>query len=140
MKLDTPNKHSTKQRAIEAEFRILLFKGIKWYQLYNDLTWPQIAAQMKEKGVNFGLRGLYNIDNNWSATNFRFFYILYDTLGIPTPTPELLLYWDQEIKRMEAERAEARRVKREKVQAGKLREAERIAAGGTPRKHNDKRK
>lgn len=128
------------RNTFERKAKKLLFKGVLWYKAKHNLTWDEIGLKLQENGHTYNPAKFRAVGSNWAANSIVYYFNIYNTFDIPTPTPELLLYWDTEIKRMELERAEARRLKREKVQAGKLREAERIAAGGTPRKHNDRRK
>ena len=102
----------------------ILYKGLLWYKLSNGLSWTQIAALLKEKGHKYSPGKLNDLRHNWGSNNIAYFFAFYDVFDIPTPTPELILYWDQEIKRMQAEKEARLRAKREE------REAKRAARAG----------
>jgi hypothetical protein len=98
----------------------LLFTGIYAYKLRERLSWPEISDIMKKNGYKYGEIGLASIGNNWPACRINYFFALYDVLGIPYPTPKLLVEWEEEIKILQAERKE--RISRQKAE-----KAERIA-------------
>ena len=103
----------------EGKVKILLFSGVLWYKLSNGLKWPDIGRLMEENGLNYKHKQFRTIKSNWGAGSLIYFFHLYNVLKLPTPTPELILYWDQEIKRMQAEKEARLRGKREEREARK---------------------
>ena len=97
-----------------------LFLGIKAYKLRNNLSWPEISDKMQKNGLKYGQMGLAAIGNNWPAGKISYYFHLYEVLGIPWPTPKLLVEWEEEIKVLQQERKE--RISRQKAE-----KAERIA-------------
>ena len=102
----------------------ILFKGVLWYKLTSGISWSEIGLRLKKNGHKYNDKKFRDLISNWSANHLVYYYNIYDTLQIPTPTPELILYWDQEIKRMQAEKEARLRAKREE------REAKRAARAG----------
>lgn len=105
--------------SFDKKVKNLLFMGIKWYKLRNKLTWPEIGAIMRKNGQTYNHEQFRMIYNNWAADKIIYYSRLYAVLKIPTPTPELLVKWDKEIREMEAAEKERLRLNREKREAAK---------------------
>ena len=103
----------------EGKVKNLLFSGVLWYKLSNGLKWPDIGRLMEENGLNYKYKQFRKIESNWGAGSLIYFFHLYNVLKLPTPTPELLIFWDKEIERLRSERSEELRIKREKREARK---------------------
>ncbi len=98
----------------------IMFTGVYAYKLRERLTWPEISDIMAKKGHKYNINGLSHISGNWSSNYISYYFNLYEVLGIPWPTPKLLVEWEEEIKVLQAERKE--RISRQKAE-----KAERIA-------------
>lgn len=114
-----------KIRRFEENTRFLLHTGIIYKRMILGLTWPDLARLLEEKGVKVNIKTLGQVRDNWAGNRLIYFAAIYTALDLPAPTPELLMYWSNEIKRMEGEKKESARVKREEKERKK---AERIEA------------
>ena len=118
--LDKPKNKFAKEDKFIADIKEMLFLGIIWYKLKYGQGWPEISDIMEKNGHKYGIQGLSAIKYNWAAQKIGYFFRLYEVLGIPWPTPKLLVEWEEEIKQLQQERKE--RISRQKAE-----KAERIA-------------